>query len=310
MDLGMSCSLSHVRYEMFNLVSMPDCSRANDGRRGHSCGAHLPPAPASLVDDLAEIWAILVFFRDVNLAGSWAQHLHGKRTFSPWPLPAAGITQTPYATRVRDLGMPIPGHPAAGALPTRDTAAHPAAATQTRWAPVLGGGQVRRGVPSRAACGAEPGWREVPSPGASSPRRLFPSQLQREGKRGAGAAGASWGHPEPEAPAAAERDLAVRAEFRSPLFLPVLYTTPSPPESRSGRPSEAQTSPGSVVKLLSELQSRERSGAVKRGGHEERYPGSCGCTPRRTGRCFPRGSLGTLSPRGGMQDSGCELVTR
>lgn len=63
----------------------------------------------------------------------------------------------------------------------------------------------------------------VPSPGASSPRHSFPPQLQWEGKGGAGAAGLSCGRPEPEAPAAAERDLAARAEFLSPLFLPALY---------------------------------------------------------------------------------------
>lgn len=123
-ELGMSCSLSHVRCEMFNPVSMPDGPRANGGRRGHSClracrgaepgGAHLPPAPGPLSRDLAKAWAIPGFSRckPRRVAGSESPQ---NRNFSPWPLPAAEIIQMATAARVRGVGVPLRGHRGAGA---------------------------------------------------------------------------------------------------------------------------------------------------------------------------------------------------
>lgn len=114
MDLGMSCSLSHVRYEMFNPVSMLDGPRANDGRRGHSCGAHLPPAPGPLADDLAEIWAIPFIFSRCKPRRIMGSASPRKKKFLPLAAARSRDHTDPLCNRCEGRGgAPLPGiaHP-------------------------------------------------------------------------------------------------------------------------------------------------------------------------------------------------------
>lgn len=170
--------------------------------------------------------------------------------------------------------MPVRGYPRAGARLSRYVprgrsasnresnvfSALGAAETRLRWAPAPG--------TARAAAGFEPGR----------------------------AAGLCWELAEPEGPTAAERDLAERAEVRSP----------SGSERFAGRPGE-------------QLGRRRAAaaGAAEPGAERGRNAGSAGGSfPRAaraaswTSRWFRSGLFWPLSPAGGMRYSGCELVTR
>ena len=128
------------------------------------------------------------------------------------------------------------------------------------------------------AWGSEPG-RLLPP--ALIPPAPAPPKPQQEGREGGEGCGSLLGPPRARGTDCGRAGFSRKSGVSLSLLLRVLYGTPSLPESHSGLPSKAEAGSGSAVKLLSELQSQERSAAVNRGGQEGALDGeaktvSCG----------------------------------
>lgn len=143
-------------------------------------------------------------------------------------------------------------------LPTRDTAAHPAgirpqglnsnfspnraAATRPRWALVLGGGQFWRGVPSRAAWGADPGLRGA-EPGRLLPPALIPTATAVGGQGGCGGCGSLLRPPRARGTGCG------RAGFSGESGVPLTPFSPS----FIRRPARLKAAPGALQRLKAAL---------------------------------------------------------
>lgn len=188
-----------------------------------------------------------------------------------------------------------------------------AAETRPRLGSSAGGGRPgpSRGAEPGVAWGAEPG--RLLSP-ALIPPAPAPRQLQREGKEGRGLRVSAGAGPSQRDRLRQSGVLAEGAEFRSLSFSECFTGRPACPKAGPGSLQRLKPARAPPVSFFFFFVGAANAGA-KRGGKSGRAGGSFGrgaaASPRRwTLRWFRSGLFWRLSPKGGMQYSGCELVTR